>query len=90
MSNAPYVNGVTTVTTTATLIASPGAGGIYLTNTGAVPVILGGSLVTATGATSGPSLAAGASIIFPATGEAHDLYGITASGTTTVAFAYAK
>jgi hypothetical protein len=80
MANQPYANGVVTVGSTPTLIASPGLpGGIYLTNTGAVTVTLGGSGVTAT---TGPTLAAGASILLPTAGPAHDLYGITASSTT--------
>lgn len=90
MANATYVQGTTTVGTTATKVASPdaGTGGLYLTNTGAVTVVLGGSDVTATGAKAGPSLAAGASIIFPTSAGPTDLYGIVASGTTTVAWAW--
>jgi len=90
MANATYLQGTTTVGTTATLIASPdcGTGGIYLTNTGSATVYLGGASVTTSGATAGPSLAAGASLIFPTSKGPSDLYGIVATGTTTVAWAY--
>lgn len=90
MANATYVQGTVSVGTTATKIASPadGTGGIYLTNGGSAVLILGGSTVTATGLTEGPSLASGASIILPTAGGAHDLYGITASGTAAVSFIY--
>ena len=86
MANQPYANGVVTVGATATLIASPNnLGGIYLTNTGATTVTFGGSGVTAT---TGPTLAAGASLLLPTSGPAHDLYGIVASGSTTVTYTF--
>lgn len=90
MANATYVQGTTTVGTTATKIASPdsGTGGVYLTNTGAADVFLGGSSVTTSGATGGPKLAAGASLIFPTSRGPTDLYGIVATGTTTVAWSF--
>lgn len=89
MSGQPYVQGQVTVGTTATLIASPsGPGGIYLSNGSGAAVVLGGSTVTATGATAGPTLPVSTNIILPTTSPAHDLYGVVASGTTTVSFAY--
>lgn len=90
MSNPTYVQGTKTVAATATLIASPdaGTGGLYLTNTGVNDVFLGGPNVTTSGATGGPKLAAGASLIFPTSRGPTDLYGIVASGTTTVAWSY--
>lgn len=84
-----YAQATVSVGTTATLIATPGPGGIYLTNGGSAAVIFGGSTVTATGATAGPSLASGASILLPSGGPSHGLYGITASGTASVAYVYA-
>lgn len=85
-----YQQGTVTVGTSATLIASPdaGTGGIYITNTGAVTVTLGGSSVTTSGANAGPTLAANQSLIFPTSAGPTSLYGIVASGTTTVAFAF--
>lgn len=89
MAQADYVQGTTTVGASATKIVSvdAGTGGVYLTNTGAVDVFLGGAGVTSSGATGGPKLAAGASIIFPTSAGPTDLYGICASSTT-VAWAY--
>jgi hypothetical protein len=94
MADLQYTQGTVTVGTTATLIASPGSGtgGIYVMNTGSVAVVLGGSNVTATGAKAGVSLAAtgtsGSAVLIPTAEPAHDLYGIVASGTSTVAFIY--
>lgn len=91
MSGRQFVQGTVSVSTTATKIAAPvdGTGGIYLSNaSGGVAVLLGASNVTATGATAGPSLAAGATVILPTASGAHDLYGITASGTATVSYIY--
>lgn len=88
--NATYQQGTVTVASTATLIALPdcGTGGIYLSNTGAVDVFLGGSDVTASGAKGGPKLASGASLIFPTSAGPTKLYGITASSTSTVAYSF--
>lgn len=88
MANQPYVQGTVSVGTTATLIASPGPGGVYVYNNGSAAVVLGGSTVTATGATQGATLASGAGLILPSDGPAHDLYGITATGTASVSFVY--
>lgn len=90
MAHPTYVQGTTTVGTSATKIAAvdAGTGGVYLTNTGSGDVFLGGSNVTTSGATAGPKLAAGASIIFPSSAGPTDLYGIVATGTTTVAWSF--
>lgn len=90
MANAPYVQGTVSVGSTATLIASPGygTGGIYVYNGGSNAVILGGNTVTASGATAGVSLAASAGLTIPTAGPFHDLYGITASGSSNVSFIY--
>lgn len=86
MANAPYLQGTVTVSSTATLLATTkGSGGIYVQN-GATAIVLGGSNVTATGATAGISLAASAAALLPTSGALHDLYAITASGTSNVAF----
>ena len=89
MSNPDYVQGTTTIGATATKIVSvdAGTGGIYLTNTGAADVFLGGATVTASGAKGGPKLAAGASLIFPTSAGPTDLYAICATSST-VAWAY--
>lgn len=86
---AAYSNGVVTVGTTPTLIASAiGATGILVQNQGAGTVYLGGSTVTADAtATGGVTLAATASITIPTSGaEQCDLYAIVASGTAKVAY----
>lgn len=84
-----YQQGTVTVGTSATLIANPdcGTGGIYLTNTGSVAVVLGGASVATSGANAGPTLAPGASIIFPTSAGPTSLYGICASSST-VAWAF--
>jgi hypothetical protein len=89
-----YKNGVVSVGTTATLIATPSSvpenDGILIQNLGAVTLYLGGSTVTAnTASTGGYSLAAGASVLVPTTGASTEaLYGIVASSTANVAWLY--
>jgi hypothetical protein len=89
-----YQNGVISVTTSPTLIATPSSApdidGILIQNLGAVAVFLGGSTVTAnTASTGGYSLAAGASVLVPTTGaSAEGLFGIVASSTANVAWLY--
>lgn len=88
MANAAYVQGTVSVGTSATRICSSGvSGGVLVQNNGSVAVFLGGATVTATGATAGISLAAGAVVVVPAQGEVpRDLYGVVASSTANVAF----
>jgi hypothetical protein len=89
-----YQNGVVSVGTTATLIATPSSApdidGILIQNLGAVTLYLGTSTVTAgTTATGGYQVAAAASVLVPTTGaSAEGLYGIVASSTANVAFLY--
>jgi hypothetical protein len=89
-----YQNGVVSVGTTATLIATPSSApdvdGILIQNLGAVAVFLGGSTVTAnTASMGGYSLAAGTSVLVPTTGaSAEGLYGIVASSTANVSWLY--
>ena len=68
-----YQNGVVSVGTTATLIATPSSAPdvdrILIQNLGAVTLYLGGSTVTAnTAATGGYTVAAAASVLVPTTG----------------------
>lgn len=89
-----YKNGVVSVGTTATLIATPSSApdvdGILIQNLGAVTLYLGGSTVTAgTTATGGLQVAANAVVNVPTTGASSEgLYGIVASSTANVAFLY--
>lgn len=89
-----YKNGVISVGTIATLIATPGStpenSGVLIQNNGATPVYLGGSTVTAgTTSTGGLQVAAGATVNVPTTGSASEaLYAIVASGTANVAFLF--
>jgi hypothetical protein len=89
-----YKNGVVSVTTSPTLIATPSSvpenDGILIQNLGAVTLYLGGSTVTAgTTATGGYQVAASASVLVPTTGASTEaLYGIVASSTANVAFLY--
>ena len=91
MANAPYNQGTVTVGTSATLICSPatGAHGVLIQNNGSVAVFIGGSTVTASGATAGISVAANATVTVPTVGDSpHDLYGIVASTTANVAYLF--
>jgi hypothetical protein len=90
----PFKNGVVSVGTTATLIATPSSvpenAGILVQNLGSVTLYLGGSTVTAgTTATGGLQVAANASVNVPTTGAASEaLYGIVASSTANVAYLF--
>jgi hypothetical protein len=88
-----YKNGVVSVGTTATLIASIGSapenGGVVVQNNGSVAVFVGGPTVTATGATAGPQIAANGTLTIPTTGaEPLSLYGVVASATANVSYIY--
>jgi hypothetical protein len=91
-----YKNGVVSVGTTATLIATPSSApdvdGILVQNLGASIVYIGGSTVTAgTTATGGLQLAASSTtpVLVPTTGASSEgLYGIVASGSVNVAYVY--
>ena len=89
-----YKNGVVSVGTTATPIATPSGApendGILVQNLGASTVYRGGSTVTAgTTSTGGFQVAANAILNVPTTGAASEgLYGIVASGTANVAYLF--
>jgi hypothetical protein len=58
-------------------------------NNGSATVFLGGSTVTATGATASIQVAANATVTVPTTGaEPVEVYAIVSSGTATVSYAY--
>jgi hypothetical protein len=89
---SPYASGTATVGTTAVLLAtvtSP-TGILVQNNSGtAITVYLGGSTVTATGATGGYALAQNASINIPTLGDAGcQLYAIAASAGALVTYLY--
>lgn len=79
----PFVNGVVSVGTAATVIATPGSvpesDGLVVQNLGTATVYLGGSTVTAnTASTDGLQLAANGVVTVPTTAAAGEsLYGIT-------------
>lgn len=89
-----YKNGVVSVGTTATLIATPSSApendGILIQNLGSVTLYLGGSTVTAgTTSTGGLQVAANAMVTVPTSGATTEaLYGIVASSTANVAFLF--
>lgn len=89
-----YKNGVVSVTTSPTLIATPSSvpenNGVLVQNLGSVTLYLGGSTVTAnTASTGGYPVAANASVTVPTTGSTSEaLYGIVASSTANVAYLY--
>lgn len=79
----PYKNGVISVTTSPTLIATPSSApenaGVLVQNLGTTVLYLGGSTVTAgTTATGGLQVAANATVNVPTTGAGSEaLYGIS-------------
>jgi hypothetical protein len=91
-----YQQGVVSVGTTATLIATPSSApdvdGILIQNLSAAIVYIGGPTVTAgTTSTGGLQLAASSTtpVLFPTTGASSEgLYGIVASSTANVAYVY--
>ena len=86
MSTFNFVNGSVSVTSTAALVltVSPGQS-VQLQNTGSVPIFLGGSTVTSSGANVGYSLGNGTSLNLPSVNEEpHALYAITASTAATL------
>lgn len=77
-------SGTVTVGTTPTLIFEiADRPGVVIQNSGSVAVFLGGATVATSGTAAGVSLAAGATLVVPFSAE---LFGIVATGTTTVAF----
>lgn len=88
-----YAHGTVSVTTTATLVCEPSGVNSVLVqnNTGtAVTVYLGGSGVTASGATAGYVLTQNSSVLIPAVAGAQcALYAITSSGTASITYLYA-
>jgi hypothetical protein len=86
-----YAHGTVTVTSTPAVLCTVGleSDGVIIANTGAATVFLGGRTVTATGATAGVPLAAGASMTVPSVGGlTHALFAVTASTSSTVAFLF--
>jgi hypothetical protein len=79
----PYQNGVVSVGTTATLIATPGSVpdnvGVLIRNLGTTVLYLGGSTVTAgTTSTGGLQVAANATVNVPCTGASSEaIYGVS-------------
>ena len=95
MSIGNYSNGSTTVASTPTLICTvdPEAGGVLLQNTGSAAIYVGGPNVTTSGAYTGISLTTTSSpiVLFPSTGGVqHGIYGIVATGTQTITWAYVQ
>lgn len=91
MSLGNYSNGVTTVGTSATLICSvdPESDGVLVANTGSATVFVGGADVTASGANQGIPLAQTTTLLVPSIGGLqHQLYGVVAVSTQTVAWLY--
>ena len=93
MSIGNYSNGSTTVASTPTLICTvdPEAGGVLLQNTGSAAIYVGGPNVTTSGAYTGIALTNTGSpiVFFPSTsGTQHGIYGIVASSTQTISWAY--
>ncbi len=89
----PYVNGLVSVGTTATLICTVGADsdGVLIQNNGSTPVFLGASTVTASGATTGVQVAASAVVTVPTTAaDPLALYGIVSTGTANVTYLFCK
>jgi hypothetical protein len=76
-----YSNGLVTVGTTPTAICAIGArSGVLIQNNGSAAVSLGGPNVATSGANTGISLAAGATLFVPSVGSlAATLFGIAAA-----------
>jgi hypothetical protein len=76
-----YFNGLVTVATTPTPICAIGArAGVLIQNNGSAAVFLGGPNVATSGANTGISLAAGATLFVPSVGTlAATLFGIVYS-----------
>ena len=91
MQGETYVQGTVTVGTTPTLICQPdaGTGGVAL-YASAAGVCVGGSNVTSTAgaATTGPQLPATTLVNFPTSAGPTGLYGVVATGSVTVSYAY--
>jgi hypothetical protein len=88
----PYAHGTTTGGTTAVLLATvTSPTGVLVQNNSAtaINVYLGGSAVTATGATQGYTLAQNVSVNVPTLGDAScTLYAIAASAGALVTYVY--
>lgn len=88
MAAPSYITGVVTVTAAATpvCVVNTGNDGVLVANTGSHAVFLGGAGVTAS---TGFPLEAKASVVVPSTGgHLNELFAITASETSTVAFLF--
>jgi hypothetical protein len=81
-----YSNGQAIVGTTPTPIcAATGRGGVLIENTGSAPVFLGGPNVAVSGANTGISVAAGATLFVPTVGNlAAILFGVAAASQSVV------
>jgi len=86
----PYSNGLVTVTTTPTPICSVGErGGVLIQNNGSAAVFVGGQNVAISGANTGISLAAGATLFIPSVGtNPATLFGVVATATQPLAFLF--
>lgn len=86
----PYSNGQAIVGTTPTPICSVGErGGVIIQNTGAAAVFVGGPNVAVSGASTGISLAAGATLFIPSVGaNPKTLWGVVATASQPVVFLF--
>jgi hypothetical protein len=83
-----FSNGLVTVGTTPTALCTiAGRGGVIVQNNGSAAVFLGGANVAVSGASTGISLAAGATVFVPTAGSSTAiLFGVVATGTQPVVF----
>jgi hypothetical protein len=86
----PFTNGQVTVTTSPTpLCTIAGRGGVLIQNNGSAPVFLGGLGVAVSGAGTGISVAAGATVFVPTAGSGTViLYGVVATSSQPVVFLF--
>lgn len=87
--SAAYANGLVSVGATATLVCTVPANPTGVLVSSSAACFLGGSTVTATGATGGVPLAANTPTLVPTLGDAQcKLYAVTTSGTANVTYLY--
>ena len=93
MTISNYSNGSTTISTTPTLVCTVDeeASGVLVQNTGSAAIYFGGPNVTTSGAYTGISVAANATLFIPSLGGVqHTLYAIVGSSTQTCSWLYAQ
>ena len=84
---AGYLQGVVAVSTTPTKILTVPAENDGVLISASAAVVIGGSTVTATGATAGIPMTAGQTLTIPSLGGVtHDLWGVAASSTSNIAY----